>query len=194
MIMHYEIWRPVKGYEGLYEVSNYGRVKSLPRKYTKGGILSYCFTKFGYPMVILSKDGKCRNICVHRLVAEAFLPNPDNLPVVNHKDENPSNNYVHINQDGTVDPSKSNLEWCDYSYNLCYGGALGRMIQTRNRKGAYGSEKPIIQYTVNGEFVRFYKSISEAARVFGRRSVEVGINMVLKGKRKTAYGFKWGYA
>ena len=96
-------WRPVVGYEGLYEVSNYGDVKSA---YTNK-ILSHC-TSEGYHYVALYKDGTRHNKQVHRLVGEAFLPNPQNYPILNHKDENRKNNY------------HKNLEWCTYLYNNTY--------------------------------------------------------------------------
>ena len=126
LALPYEIWRDIKGYEGLYQVSNLGRVKSLER-YVKGkdGLrlvkeiimsISVCRTN-GYFKVILHKDGKQKRYQVHRLVAEAFIPNPDNLPIVNHKDENKINNCVW------------NLEWCTYSYNLTYGN---RLLKFRN--------------------------------------------------------------
>ena len=118
--MQNEEWRPVKGYEGLYEVSNLGRIKSLPRKqvtlqgrkriyYERG---EFIFNTSGlasrYLIVTLHKDGTRRSVQIHRLVAQAFLPNPNNLPCVNHKDENTLNNAA------------SNLEWCTQSYNLNY--------------------------------------------------------------------------
>lgn len=111
-----EEWRPVVGYEKDYEVSNKGRVRSIKpatvRK-TRGpdGMLSVIKRKTGYCVVTLCKDGKARMWFVHRLVAFAFLPNPEELPMVNHKDVNPSNNCV------------ENLEWCDALYNNNYRDA-----------------------------------------------------------------------
>ena len=113
-----EIWRPVVGYEGLYEVSNFGRVRSIDRivPYKNGGvqfkrrkILSQKTDKDGYKHVTLCVNNKLKTYMVHRLVAIAFIPNPLNLPQVNHKDENRTNNYV------------GNLEWCDAYYNRNYG-------------------------------------------------------------------------
>lgn len=117
-----EIWKDVKNYEGLYEISNLGNVRSLDKiinganqfgcKYKnrkKGKILKQHINKQGYKKVILVNNNKAKNFQVHRLVAEAFLPNPSNLPQVNHKDENKQNNCV------------ENLEWCNSSYNINYG-------------------------------------------------------------------------
>lgn len=112
-----ELWKDVQGFEGAYMVSNLGRVKSLRRtRKTKGGglcdvperILAQNTDKDGYKEVALSKNHKLYYFRVHRLVAIAFIPNPNNFPLINHKDENPANNYV------------GNLEWCTYSYNTSY--------------------------------------------------------------------------
>lgn len=111
-----EEWRDVIGLEGSYKVSNFGRVKStarlLPNKYThitsKSKIITQHANRIGYLKVVLYRNNKPHQRFVHRLVAEAFIPNPDNLPQVNHRDENKQNNAV------------SNLEWCDASYNVRY--------------------------------------------------------------------------
>lgn len=135
-----EVWKDVVGYEGLYQVSNLGRVKSLSRLvdkgkygtiYTKERILKNQKVNVNYLFVILSKDGKHKNMTVHRLMAKAFLPNPYNLSDVNHKDENPSNNFIYVNKDGSVDYEKSNLEWCTHKYNCNYGTSKFRIIKTR---------------------------------------------------------------
>ena len=109
-----EIWRDIKGYEGLYQASNLGNIRSLDRKdgrgfNRKGFVMSPIPAKTGYLNIHLSKQGKGKTFQIHRLVAEAFLPNPENLQIINHKDENPQNNVV------------DNLEWCTYKYNSNYG-------------------------------------------------------------------------
>lgn len=104
-----EIWKEVKGFEGIYWVSNKGEIKSAPRRGSKGGILQGKISHKGYREVTMRKDGKQYTLKVHRLVAEAFIPNPDDLPDVNHKDENKLNNCV------------DNLEWCTTEYNTLYG-------------------------------------------------------------------------
>lgn len=113
-----EIWRPIKGYENLYEISNHGRIKGVDRyvkgrygnlRFQKGHIRKATYNNRGYQAIPLCKDGKYKTFLVHRLVAETFIPNPDNLPEVNHKDENKENNYV------------DNLEWCTRKYNMNYG-------------------------------------------------------------------------
>lgn len=116
-----EYWKDIKDYEGLYQISNLGRVKSLSRyvytsnpkfkgyRCTKEKILKSGKTKKGYLIVVLRKNNKSKSMYVHRLVATAFIYNPNNLPEVNHKDENPLNNNV------------TNLEWCTHKYNGNYG-------------------------------------------------------------------------
>ncbi len=113
-----EIWKDIKNYEGIYQVSNYGNVKRL---YGKGAryerIIKPNTTNKNYYFVVLCKNG-IRNYCrVHRLVAETFIPNPDNLPCVNHKDENKQNNNV------------ENLEWCTIKYNTNYGSGIKRRME-----------------------------------------------------------------
>ena len=127
-----EIWKDIEGFEGSYQVSNFGNVKSLPKlvyvsnpkftgyRQTKERLLKSGKTKMGYKLVILRKDNKSKSVYVHRLVAKAFIPNPNNLPEVNHKDENPLNNDV------------NNLEWCTHSYNGNYGTVKQRCGNTCN--------------------------------------------------------------
>lgn len=120
-----EVWKNIKGYEGLYQVSNYGNVKSCDRYVFAGAgsnhktqhIKERLLSKKGgakYIQVSLSKNGKTKPFLIHRLVAEAFIPNPDNLPCVNHKDENKHNNNA------------DNLEWCTYKYNNEYNGRVDK--------------------------------------------------------------------
>ena len=110
-----EIWKDIKGYEGKYQISNKGRVKSLGNNKTKKEkIRDGKIDNRGYKRISLCKNGKEKKYSIHRLVAQAFLPNPDNLPVVNHKDENKLNNNV------------ENLEWCTQEYNVNYSGSNGR--------------------------------------------------------------------
>lgn len=164
--MSEELFKDVKGYEGLYQISNLGRVKSLPRNGTINAerILKSTINNSGYNTVILAKQNKCQTHFVHRLVAEAFIPNPDNLSQVNHKDENKLNNDA------------SNLEWCTPSYNVNYG--------TRNDKAS----KPV-QCIETGII---YKSAVEAEKKTGSCSRHIA--HVCKGKRKTTNGYHWKYA
>lgn len=114
-----EIWKPILNFEGLYEVSNLGRIRSLGNYTHKGThIKKPTKTEKGYLKIQLYKDGKRFSFRVHRIVAEAFISNPNNLPEVNHKDENKLNNSV------------ANLEWCDHVYNQRYGTRNQRISKT----------------------------------------------------------------
>ena len=159
-----EIWKDIKGYEGHYQVSNWGRGKSL--KWNKEKILQPLIQSNGYYYIGLVKNNKRINYKIHRLVAEAFLPNPNNYKEVNHKDENKANNVV------------TNLEWCDRKYNQNYG--------TRTEK----CSKKVYQYTLDGKFVKEWKSTAECGRNgFSQSSVSA----CCRGRYKTANGFIWSY-
>ena len=128
-----EQWRPIEGYEGLYQVSNLGRVRSLGNdKKRKEKILRPLMNNCGYLLVNLSKEGKQKMFSVHRLVAQTFIPNPEGLPEINHRDENPSNARA------------ENLEWCDHRYNMNDGTRTERAtknrLRTRINNGTYDSE------------------------------------------------------
>lgn len=120
-----EIWVDITGYEGLYQISNLGRVKSLEKKAglsnRKEKILKQHLDKDGYVKVYLCKNSKVRFLSVHRLIAEAFIPNPNDLPQINHKDENKQNNKI------------ENLEWCSCKYNINYGTRTIRSKETRRK-------------------------------------------------------------
>lgn len=118
-----EIWKDIIGFEGVYEISSYGRVRSVK----SGRILSTskCGGCRGYLSVCLSKNGKRYGKLVHRLVAEAFIPVVEGLSEVNHKDEDKTNNRV------------ENLEWCDHKYNMNYGSRMNKTRETRLKNGTY---------------------------------------------------------
>ena len=164
-----EIWCPVKNYESLYEVSDQGRVKSIG--YGKERILKPFRNKGGYLLVGLCKNGEQKKCKVHRLVAQTFIPNPDNLPEVNHKDEDKENNSV------------QNLEWCTDKYNTNYG--------TRTQRQAEKLSKPVLQYTKSGEFVKDWKSNQDIEQKLGNNHGNISI--YCNGKRKSSNGFVWKY-
>lgn len=181
-----EIWKDIEGYEGLYQVSNLGRVKSMGNgnsNRSKEIIMKQTKNMKGYPMIILCKEGVCKGFSVHRLVATAFLPNPDNLPQINHKDEDKTNNMVWVNEDGSIDYNKSNLEFCTPKYNVNYG--------TRTEKVVKALSIPVLQFTKSGEFIRKWDSIIQVERELGISNSN--ISMCCKGKRKSAYSYKWQY-
>lgn len=191
-----EIWRPIKGYETYYEVSNLGRVRSVDRivAYSngikclhKGRILKPykdARENKGYLRVELKKYGIFKKFAIHRLVAQAFLPNPDNLPQVNHKDEDKTNNFIFLKKDGSVDLDKSNLEWCTQAYNNSYGTRLKRQVEKRSM--------PVLQIDKEtNEIIAVYPSMSEAARHIN--GSQGSIWNACNNTQKTAYGYKWEY-
>lgn len=164
-----EIWKSVKGYEGLYEVSSLGRVKNV--KKSKFIAIVKRDKNSEYRCASLSKDGTQKIYGVHRLVAEAFLPNPENLPVVNHKDENPANNCV------------ENLEWCTQQYNCTYGTRTQRIAEKHN--------KAVSQFDKAGNFIKTYKSVTEAAST--NNFILTNIAKCCRGERFSANGYIWKY-
>lgn len=172
-----EVWKDITSYEGLYQVSNWGRVKSLNYNHTgKERILKLTKGSSGYLQAQLCKNNKIKLCRVHRLVAQAFLENPDNLPEVNHKNEIKTDNRI------------ENLEFCDRKYNVNYGTA----IQRKSEKQINGKcSKSVYQYTLNGEFVAEYPSIREVERQLGFK--QPNISYCCNGKYKQAYCYKWSY-
>lgn len=167
-----ELWRDVQGYEGLYEVSNLGEVRSLPRATTSGKTLTPNNSGKGYLQVALYKNGKSKRLLVHRLVAQAFVPNPLNLSSVNHKDENKKNNRF------------DNLEWCTPQYNLSYNGLHKRRGLPRYRA--------INQYTRCGAFVKRWRGAQDVEDQLGFSHSSIAA--VCRGKRTSAYNYIWRYA
>ena len=201
-----EIWKPVVGWEDQYMVSSLGRVKSLERVVKFGRatrvIKEKILTQYKpgtceYFQVNLSKNGKQNWVVVHRLVATHFLPNPDNLPCINHKDEKKDNNMIWVNEDGSIDYDKSNLEWCTHSYNNSYNGLKLRQAQTlregyKNNKYTMNHyKKPILQFSKDGYLVNKWDSAKDAERILGVDGP--GIGHCCKGKVKTAGGYIWKY-
>lgn len=181
-----EIWKDIKGFEGRYQVSNLGRVRSLDWPRHKGRVLKQIYGKrWGYYVVHLAHaDGYIKYTTVHRLVAMAFIPNPDNLPEVNHKDENKLNNVVCFNPDGSINTEYTNLEWCTGLYNLRYGTRAERMNIPRMR--------PVNQYDLNGNLLNTYKSLAEAAEETGL-DVSTICSICKKNGVHTTHGFVFRY-
>jgi len=174
-----EIWKDIIGYEGIYQISNKSRFKSLSRKIQirknvyktiTEKIINKRLNSNKYLVINLKKDNILNTYLTHRLVAINFIPNPNNLLIVEHKDDNKLNDYV------------DNLMWstsCNNNYNSCY----------RLKK----SIKSILQYTLNGEFVAEHNSIANAQRLFTPNSNTGSIANHLIGKSKHAYGYIWKY-
>lgn len=179
--MEKEIWKDIEGYEGIFQVSNLGRIRSLDRyvntchgakRIQKGRILKPTKCKNGYYEAQINHKGKRKIFLLHRLVGKYFLENPDNLPEINHKDEDVSNNCV------------ENLEWCTSKYNANYGTRNIRMMEGRNFK-------PVIQLSKNGEFIKKWDKMSDACKETGADCSS--LIRVCKGKQKTCVGYIWKY-
>lgn len=182
--MEEEIWKDVKGYEGLYQISNFGRVKSLVYK---GKIKELQTDKNGYARTSLWKKNNGSLKQVHRLVAIAFIPNPQNKSQVNHIDGNKKNNNV------------NNLEWVTPSENSIHAYRMGLRTVNKTGTGKYGklngSSKPVYMLDKEtGEILIRFDSLADAGRYLGRKSNSMGgIAKQTRGETKTAYGFKWRY-
>lgn len=182
-----EVWKDIPGYEGMYQISNTGRVKSLSRERkcnrnsvatVKERIKPHFVNKKGYCQIGLCKNGKRTGFHVHRLVAMAFIPNPYNKKTVNHIDGNKSNNNV------------ENLEWATYSENIKHA-FLNNLID--NSHSYDERKKPIVQMDKeSGELLNTYDSIGSAMRSIGKNTKNAIISCC-KGRIKTAYGFCWLY-
>lgn len=188
--MKEEIWKPVKGYEGLYEVSNLGRVRSLDRHtdrldsvgnprqlFVKGKIIKPAKMKKGYLRLSLSLGHRKRtSLQVHRLVAEAFIPNPNNFPQVNHINENKQDNRA------------SNLEWVTNKENSDHG--------TRNKRIASANSMPVVMMDNDGNDLKRFNSINDAARWLGGMHFVSAISRVCRGIKPhvIAGGYRWRYA
>lgn len=178
-----EVWKPVVGYEGLYEVSSFGRVRSidrittnsLGRKYfSKGVILKWALNRGGYPIVGLSLHGKYYSRTIHRLVAEAFIGNPNNLPSINHKDEDKTNNKV------------ENLEFCTVKYNNNYGNHNTK--QSATRRADPNLTKSVLKLSLTGEILKKYSCVRDVI-TDGYKERTVG--QVCRFERYSAYGYLW---
>lgn len=167
-----EIWRDIEGYEGLYQVSDQGRVKSLGHKLRKSErILKPVVRHDGYQVVGLYAGGKPKTLKVHRLVCQAFHENPENKPQVNHINEIKTDNRA------------SNLEWATARENSNFG--------TRTERLGKAQSKPVGQWTKEGELVKIWPSTIEVQKQTGFS--QGSISKVANGKRKQAYGFIWKY-
>ena len=181
-----EIWKDVSEYEGFYQVSNKGNVRSLDRRdlrgHRRGGrMLKPIYDKGGYSRVDLCKNGVLKRKTIHRLVAETFLPNPNDLPQVNHRDEVKDNNNV------------ENLEWCDARYNSNHG--------TRNERMAQAQSKKVIAVNAKtGDVIEFNSTMDAERKGYSQGCVAAACRGVYKtnygkliGDGRTYRGYKWEY-
>lgn len=171
-----ETWKAIKGFDGKYEVSDEGNIRNA-----SGTILKRKRNNRGYVQACLYKDGTAYYFLLHRLVAEAFVPNPCNLPQVNHKDEDKENNAA------------DNLEWCTNLYNRRYGTGYKRSCEKHDYKAiALSHSKAVEQYTESGELVAVYPSVIDAQNETG--VCEGSIRCCCYGRYRQAGGYVWKYA
>ena len=184
-----EIWKDIKGFEGLYQISSLGRLKSLSRfinsnrnnqRRIKGCIIKQRVNPYnGYIQISLSKNHKYKRFYIHRLVAYAFLRNPDNLPQVNHKDENKENNCV------------DNLEWCTAKYNANYGTCISRRVKTQRDTKSHINNEALSRKVKCIDTGKIYLSAQEVSRQTGLDNSS--ISKCCRGVYKKCGGFRWCY-
>lgn len=170
-----EIWKDIEGFEGYYQVSNLGNVKSLNYKRSgKAKLLSPKKHNKGYLQIQLNNGNANKTFTIHRLVAQAFISNPDKLPCVNHKDEDKTNNRA------------ENLEWCSSKYNAKYSASLHP-----NRKKITQIQK-VVQYDKNGNIIKVWDNAHSI--YLETKMSDWSIAECCRGNRKSAYGYIWHYA
>ena len=190
-----EIWKDVPGFEGIYQVTRDGRVRSLDRttlykdkhlRFVSGREMKPFMDRHGYKVVTLKKNRYKKHWFVHRIVGITYIPNPDNLPQINHKDEVKTNNNV------------ENLEWCTNYYNEVYGTSIERSVKNRDTK-AVGRKIALArtfgfvdQLDLNDNIIKTWVSARTAGRSLGKHGSN--ISKCCNGQQKTAYGYKWVFS
>ena len=186
--MEKEIWKDIEGYEGIYQVSNLGRIKSLEREEITNGAVKRRIRKEkilcphpngeGYPSVVLSKNGRMKTFKVHRLVAEAFIPNPENKPFIDHINRNKTNNTI------------NNLRWCTGKENMSNPLTKEHLSKTFKELGFKRSKK-VLQLDKNGKVFRLWNNARAASEDLKIDSKSIYYCCLKKPKYKTAGGYKW---
>lgn len=178
-----EYWKEIKDYENLYQISNLGNVRSLRYK-NNNKLMKLSINNSGYVQISLHYKGKRKPVLVHRLVAEAFIENKENKPLVNHKDGNKQNNNV------------DNLEWCTSQENIIHAIKTGlSRVSNKQRENCRRlgrlSRKSVDQYDIYGNFIKTWSSILEASQHFKTNDSHIG--ECCRGKLQTAGGYIWKY-
>lgn len=176
MIKEYEEWRDIDGYDGRYMVSNLGKIMSLNFNGThKHKELLGRKTRGGYRQVVLYTNGKRKAFYIHVLVAKTFIPNPNNLPEVNHKDGNKENNTV------------NNLEWVTSKENSLHAVKTG--LRHVPKSGQHYRAVKTAQFDIDGNLIKIWNSMSDPNKIFGYSTQN--IEKCCSGKIHSAYGYIW---
>lgn len=186
-----EIWKDIQGYENLYQISSLGRVKSLGNggsNNSKEKIIKQYITPNGYLRVTLSKQGELKKYLVHRLVGQAFIPNPDNKPEIDHIDTNPQNNIISNLRWVTRIENRNNLITL-INYSKANKGK--KLSQEAKEKMSKALSKPIVQYNLDNKLIGIYESVKQASELLNIFSSN--ISSCCRGKCKSAGGFRWGF-
>lgn len=175
-----EVWKDIKNFEGMYQISNMGNVRSLNRvTYNKNGtkvnrvgkIKKQTIDNLGYFHVRLSKDSQTKTFRIHQLVAQAFIDNPNNYRCINHIDEDKTNNSI------------ENLEWCSSKYNLEYSG--------NTKKACNSNKKQVLQYDLKGNLIKEWESLKSIELELKYSHSAVG--QCCRGNTKSSHGYVWKY-
>ena len=188
-----EIWKDIKGCPD-YRISNYGRVMSLKRGLKR--VLKPQKDKDGYLICSLWENNKGKTLKIHRLVAEAFIPNPDNKTEIDHINTDKTDNTVWFNEDGSINYEKTNIRWATPKENRNNPISLDRL-----RKNKYtfpkNTKNPrscvVLQYDKEGNFIREWDTMSEAEKYYNKNRISTNISSCCRNKCKTAYGYIWKY-
>lgn len=175
-----EVWKDIPEFKGLYQASNLGRIKTLGNKsnHKKEMIMKQRLNYKGYYVITLCKNSKRSTNLVHRLIAQAFIPNPENLPQINHRNGIKTDNNI------------NNLEWCTNSYNQLEANRMG-FCENRIKKCIEVNRKPIIQYDLEGNIINKFISLREASNKTGLSYKSM--SLCACGKTKTCGGYVWRY-
>lgn len=193
--MQEEVWKDIEGYEGVYQVSTYGRVKSLDRyilksdgvtSFVKGRILVLAIDKDGYTRIGLCVSNIKKYVYIHRLVAQTFILNPNNLPKINHKDMSPN-----IKEGVPVNNYVENLEWCTNQYNNTYGNRLEKFSKTMRERKHINGGRTVYQYDLDYNLIKVWNTVLSIEKELG--FCESSIRRCCYAKIKQCYGYIWSY-
>lgn len=193
-----EVWKPIEGYEGYFEISNFGRVKSVERyvkqgnsvRHVKEGFKKLHIGAYGYPSVTLCKEGKSKDVPIHRLLAKAFIPNPEGKTAIDHINTIRTDYRLENLRWVTPKENSNNELTLQHCRNNTYSEESKRKgLETRKERRTATAPKAVFQYTKTGEFIQEFYSMSEAERITGID--HYSISKVLDDNTQSAGGYLW---